>query len=85
MKLTTCRNKTYDVIYMDGPTRLSGAVMIRMQDPRPILQIGAEFDGLETFRREDPNQGDKEWTGYTQLSAIRRLTETDVLIELSKA
>lgn len=84
MPLTTSKNKTYDVIFADGPTRLSGTVMIRMQDPRHILQIGAEFDGLESFSREDMNQGDKEWTGYTELVAVRRLNKTDVLIELAK-
>lgn len=84
MTLTTSRNKSYEVIYVDGPTRLGGTVMLRMTDPRPILEIGAEFEGLESFRREDMNQGDKEWNGYTQLVAIRRMTETDVLIELAK-
>lgn len=84
MTLTTSRNKTYNVIYADGPTRLGGTVMIRLPDPRPILQIAAEFDGLESFRREDMNQGGKEWTGYTQLVAVRRMSETDVLIELAR-
>lgn len=84
MKLTTSRNKTYEVIYVDGPTRLGGTVMLRMSDPRPILEIGAEFDGLESFQRVDANQGDKSWAGYTELVAIRRMTETDVLIELAK-
>lgn len=84
MTLTTSRNKTYKVIYVDGPTRLSGTIMLRMADPRPILEIGAEFDGLESFKRVDANQGDKEWTGYTELVSIRRMTDTDVLIELAK-
>lgn len=84
MKLITSRNKTYNVIFVDGPTRLGGTVMLRMEDDRPILEIGAEFDGLEYFARVDVNQGDKKWTGYTQLVAIRRMTESDVLIELAK-
>lgn len=84
MKLTTSRNKTYDIIYVDGPTRLSGTVMLRMADRRPILDIGAEFDGLEHFIRKSESQGDKEWMGYTQLVSIRRMTDTDVLIELAK-
>lgn len=84
MTVTTSRNKTYDVIYVDGPTRLSGTLMLRMADPRPILEVGAEFDGLEHFARVDANQGDKEWTGYTQLVSIRRMTDTDVLIEMAK-
>lgn len=84
MTLTTSRNKTYDVIYVDGPTRLSGTIMLRMADTRPILEIGAEFDGLESFQRVDANQGNKEWTGYTELISIRRMNDTDVLIEMAK-
>lgn len=84
MKLKTSRNKTYEVVYVDGPTRLSGNVMLRMADSRPILEIGAEFDGLENMEREDPNQGNKTWEGYKQLVAVRRISETDVLIEVAK-
>ena len=85
MTLQTSRNKTYDVIYVDGPTRLSGTMMLRMADPRPILEVGAEFDGLEWLKRESDTQGNKEWTGYTELVSIRRVSDTDVLVELAKA
>lgn len=85
MTLQTSRNKTYDVIYVDGPTRLSGTLMLRMADPRPILEVGAEFDGLEWLKRESDTQGNKEWTGYTELVSIRRVSDTDVLVELAKA
>lgn len=84
MTLTTSRNKTYNVIYVDGPTRLGGTVMLRMADPRLILEVGAEFEGLEWMRRESENQGNKEWTGYTQLVSVRRVSDTDVLVELAK-
>ena len=84
MTLTTSRNKTYDVIYVDGPTRIGNTVMLRMADKRPILVIGAEFEGLAWFERADENQGNKRWEGYTQMVAVRRMTDTDVLIELAK-
>lgn len=84
MTVTTSRNNTYDVIYVDGPTRLSGTLMLRMADPRPILEVGAEFSGLEWLKRESADQGGKEWTGYTELASIRRVNETNVLIELAK-
>lgn len=84
MTLTTSRNKTYEVIYVDGPTRLGGTVMLRMSDPRPIIEIGSEFDNLEWIKRASDNQGDKEWTGYTMLVSIRRMTDSDVMIELAK-
>lgn len=85
MTLQTSRNKTYDVIYVDGPTRLAGTMMLRMADSRPILEVGAEFDGLEWLKRESDTQGNKEWTGYTELVSIRRVSDTDVLVELAKA
>ena len=85
MTLQTSRNKTYNVIYVDGPTRLAGTMMLRMADPRPILEVGAEFDGLEWLKRESDTQGNKEWTGYTELVSIRRVSDTDVLVELAKA
>lgn len=84
MTLNTSRNKTYTVIYVDGPTRLGNTVMLRMADTRPILAIGAEFDGLDWFERVSESQGNKRWEGYTQLVAVRRMTDTDVLIELAK-
>ena len=84
MTLNTSRNKTYDVIYVDGPTRLSGTLMLRMADPRPILEVGAEFDGLEWLKRASANQGDKQWTGYTQLVSVRRVSDTDVLVEMAQ-
>lgn len=84
MTLNTSRNKTYTVIYVDGPTRLGNTVMLRMADPRPILAIGAEFDGLDWFERVSESQGNKRWEGYTKLVAVRRMTDADALIELAK-
>lgn len=84
MKLTTSKGKTYTVVYADGPTRMTGNVMIRMEDARPLLEIGAEFDRLEHLNVTDDNVPEKDWTGYTQLAALRRLNSTDVLIELAK-
>ena len=84
MQLTTSKGKTYEVVYADGPTRMTGNVMIRMEDSRKLLEIGAEFDGLEHFAIAADNAPAQEWNGYTVLAAIRRMNGADVLIELTK-
>lgn len=84
MTVTTSQNKTYDVIYVDGPTRLGGTLMLRMADSRPIIEVGAEFDSLEWLKRASDTQGNKEWTGYTQLVGIRRVSDSDVIVEMAK-
>ena len=84
MKIITNRNKEYSAIYIDGPTRIGGALMMRVEDSRPIIQVGTEFDGLEWIRRESTEQGNKEWSGYTRLISIREVDAGVVLIELAK-
>lgn len=90
MTITTSRNKTYDAVYVDGPTRMSGTVMARIYDNRPLSEIAPEFEGLESFERQDPNQGAKEWTGYTVLAGIRLIrtkeenSREEVLVEMAR-
>lgn len=73
MKLTTSKGLTYDVEWVDGPTITSGAVILHMQDDRRLPEIAAEFDGLESLKRESETQGNKEWTGFTALQRISRV------------
>lgn len=84
MKVQTSRNKEYDAIYIDGPTRISGTLMMRLEANRPILEVAAEFENLEWIRRESADQGNKEWTGYTRLVSVREVDAGVVLIELAK-
>lgn len=84
MKVQTSRNKEYDAIYIDGPTRISGTLMMRLEANRPILEVAAEFENLEWIRRESADQGNKEWNGYTRLVSVREVDAGVVLIELAK-
>lgn len=84
MKIITSRNREYDAIYIDGPTRMGGTLMMRVEDPRPILEVGAEFEGLEWIRRESADQGGKEWSGYTKLVGVREVRSDVITLELAR-
>lgn len=84
MKLTTSKRLTYDVEWIDGPAMISGAVNLRMQDNRRLPEIAAEFDGLESMKRESETEGDKEWKGYTELLRISRVMPGVVTIAMAK-
>lgn len=84
MKLTTSKNKTYDVLWVYGPTIKSGKVMLEMEDKRPITEIASEFDGLEWLKRESKNEGDATYAGYSVLASIHRTDAGTVMIGLAK-
>lgn len=84
MKLTTSKGLTYDVEWIDGPTMISGAVILRMKDNRRLPEIAAEFDGLESMKRESETQGNKEWTGFSALQRISTTGDSFVQIALAK-
>lgn len=84
MKLTTSKGKTYDVEWVDGPTTISGTVILCMHDARRLPEIAAEFDGLESLKRESEDQGNKTWTGFTALNRISRNADGYVQIALAR-
>jgi hypothetical protein len=58
--------------------------MIQMRDDRRLPVIATEFDGLEWLKRESEDQGNKEFSGYTELHSISRAADGMVLIALCK-
>ena len=83
MKITTSRGKTLevDVAMMSGTT---GRMIIRLDDDRPLSEIAADFDLLESILSER----DKEkitYHGPFALSGIKRYNPNDkVSITLEK-
>lgn len=71
MTLATSRGNTYVVDWIDGPTLISGQIMMRMIDARPLAEIVAELDGLAWMQRKDEVQGDKRWEA-TKMAGISR-------------
>ena len=81
MTITTSQNKTYTVQWIDTPIINAGSLVMQMADPRPLPEIAAEFDGLTEISRQDENQGDKVFTGFSTLVGIKRIGD-DVLIQM---
>lgn len=86
MTVKTDRWKTFDVNYAWGPVRSTGELMIELTaDARPLSQIAADFEGVQAFEREDENEGNMTFEGYTELvSVVRDRTRGAVLLALRK-
>ena len=69
MKLITSKGYTYDIDWID--TISTGTLYMQMQCSQRLPEIADAFDGLEWLKREDENQGDKLFEGYSDLTMIR--------------
>ena len=87
MTITTDKWKTFDVNFAWGPVRWNGAQRLMIElanDDRPLSEICADFDGVQTIERKDKDEGDKTYTGYTDLvSAARDRIRGTVTLSLS--
>lgn len=81
MKITTSKNKTYLVKWIDTPITNTRALAMQMTDTRRLPKIAAEFDGLTEIIRVDENQGNKTFTGFSRLIGVKRIGD-DVLIQM---
>lgn len=74
MKITTSREKTFDIQFIGALLRNGNRLMIELKDERPVCEIAADFDGLETITKTDAlKPGVKEvFEGFTQLVGIQR-------------
>jgi len=84
MQLKTSLGYTYTVDWIDTVST-SGNVFMQMADARALPEIAAEFDGLEWLKREDADQGNKTFEGYSVLIGIQRVEPDIVIMTLKKA
>lgn len=82
MKLTTSKGKEYVIQWAD--TAATGELFFQMADERKLSTIAREFEGLEWLRREDENQGDKLFEGFSNLRIINRIWPGVVNLTLTK-
>lgn len=83
MLLKTSNGKTYTVDWVDT-IATTGNIFLQLPDPRPLPAIAAEFDGLSWLRREDENQGNKDFPGYNVLLGIQRVAPGICIISIGK-
>ena len=84
MTLKTSRGNTYEIQWADIASK-SGFLFVQMEDERKLSEIAVEFEGLEWLKREDANQGDKLFEGYSSLKIIRQVEPGVVILTLEKA
>lgn len=82
MKTLTTEHGSYPVTFAWANDR--GILLIQMQDPRPLPQVAAEFDGLQAdIIFEDTDVGlTYTWPGFSTLEMIQRLPEDAVQMRL---
>lgn len=83
MLLKTSNGYTYNVDWID--TVSTGDLFMQMPSNDSISQIAAEFEGLEWLKREDANQGDKLFEGYSVLTMVKQAEPGIVLLTFRKA
>ena len=78
MLLRTSKGHAYEVDWVD--TISTGNLYLQMMDERALSVIAAEFEGLEWLKREDGNQGDKMFEGYSRLTMVKQAEPGIVLL-----
>ncbi len=82
MLLKTSKGNTYTVDWID--TVSTGGLYLQMPDDRALSVIAAEFEGLDWLKREDANQGDKLFDGYSRLTMVKQAEPGIVLLTFQK-
>lgn len=72
MTLEMSTGKTFEVDWIGGPTRTSGAVIMQMRDARSIAAIAQDVEGVQTMTRRSDTEGDATYEGYTVVASIVR-------------
>ncbi len=85
MQITTSRGKTFDVRFISTLIRIRKKLTIEIEDVRPLAEIAADFDGLETIEKtETERDGVKTiYEGFTHLVSVTRNAEHEDHVRLT--
>lgn len=83
MKLATSKGNEYEVMWAGESVGKHGRFLVQMAEVRPLVELIAEFDGIEWAKTVGPDgQPDREFAGPMRLEAASRLGNGNVLITL---
>lgn len=82
MLLKTSNGNTYNIDWID--TVSTGSLFMQMMDERALSVVAAEFEGLEWLKREDENQGDKLFEGYSNLTMVKQVEPGIVIMTFER-
>lgn len=76
MKIKTPAGKEFEIQIICNALRNPNRVMIVLEDDRPLPEIAADFDGLETFTKTDAYKPgvNEVYEGYSSLVGVSRNT-----------
>lgn len=52
MKIETSKGKNFNIEFICSPLRDGSKAIIEMEDARPLAEIAADFDGLESIKKK---------------------------------
>lgn len=83
MKLATSKGNEYDVMWAGESVGKHGRFLVQMAEVRPLVELIAEFDGIEWGKTVGPDgQPDREYQGPMRLMSAARMDNGNVLITL---
>lgn len=74
MKITTNKGNTYSAVYIGEMLRDGLRLLIDLNDERPLSEIAAEFEGLETITQTHELKPGivTTYTGFTNLLEVHK-------------
>lgn len=87
MKITTSKGKAFDIEFICSPLSTPEHVIIETNDTRPLSEIAADFEGLESIKKEDDTRGSsvyEMYEGFSRLVEIHRYADGSVRLTLEK-
>lgn len=87
MKITTSKGKAFDIVFICSPLSTPQHVIIEMRDSRPLSEIAADFEGLESIKKEDDTRGSsvyEMYEGFSRLVELHRYADGSVRLTLEK-
>lgn len=73
MKITTSKNKTFDIIFIGELMRDGNRIVIELVDNRKFSKIAADFEDVETITMTNSKKPNKKevYEGFTHLAGIQ--------------
>lgn len=89
MKIETSKGKNFNIEFICSPLRDGSKAIIEMEDARPLAEIAADFDGLESIKKTVSGRNDKVvyemYEGFSRLVGIQRdMASGSVRLTLAK-
>lgn len=85
MKIKTSKGLEYTAQWAGESLGKQGRFLVQLPEVRPLVQLVAEFDGIEWMETSGPDgQLDRRMDGPMALSGASRLSNGQILITMEK-